>query len=440
MNEKIPYTPFSTPLSGSARETEIRLKNIFSGPKKRPPVLFLVLVFSVCLFCGNLVSCQNADAEAPDALTPEAPGGSSASDAWVVALIPGYAPQNGDEVRLLIALFEAADKEEPFQLPKAGLLACVEGDGCLLGAAYVTDHLENTLLLGVMDSETRELTGSVFRYAIPNGVPNVITYRNQGADYLLYTFNGQMMGQYSGQAGLVRLDGAGLSWEWPVEGDVRDPDGPAWQEYQDYWTGHLALLAPGGVDIYETNPDFVWGADEPVSMWSMEQNRYFYRASEADLPMPVYFQSLRWLNETTGDPGGWQIISLLPNERFFTLDKGRDSFTLLARTDDHSQYLAANLVFLYEEENGRRVYDSLVHLTAYDRGELSPGSDVRIGDSWDRVRTVFPDLREGGYPVEWDSYLWYCSGNSGTDPAYVFLFENDILVDIALRPPLGGDW
>ncbi len=65
MNEKMPRTPFSTQLSGSARETEIRLRNIFSGPKKRPPVLFLVLMFSVCIFCGNLVSCQVKEVE-PD--------------------------------------------------------------------------------------------------------------------------------------------------------------------------------------------------------------------------------------------------------------------------------------------------------------------------------------------------------------------------------------
>lgn len=63
MNFNMPRTPFSTALSGSAKETEIRLKNIFSGPKKRPPALFLALMFSVCIFCGNLVSCQVAQAE-----------------------------------------------------------------------------------------------------------------------------------------------------------------------------------------------------------------------------------------------------------------------------------------------------------------------------------------------------------------------------------------
>ena len=67
MNENMPRTPFSTPLSGSAKETEIRIRNIMSGPKRRPPVLFLALVFSVCIFCGNLVSCQVKETETPDA-------------------------------------------------------------------------------------------------------------------------------------------------------------------------------------------------------------------------------------------------------------------------------------------------------------------------------------------------------------------------------------
>ena len=63
MNNKMPRTPFSLPLSGSARETEIRLRNIFSGPKKRPPLPFLILMFAIAIFCGNLVSCQQRPAE-----------------------------------------------------------------------------------------------------------------------------------------------------------------------------------------------------------------------------------------------------------------------------------------------------------------------------------------------------------------------------------------
>ena len=62
MKSQIPRTPFSTGLSGSAREVELRLRNIFSGPKKRPPLPFLFLMFAACLLCGNLVSCQNKPA------------------------------------------------------------------------------------------------------------------------------------------------------------------------------------------------------------------------------------------------------------------------------------------------------------------------------------------------------------------------------------------
>lgn len=67
MQEKIPRTPLSTPLSGSAKETEIRLRNIFSGPKKRPPIPLMILVAAVCVFCGNIVSCQVKEPEGPEA-------------------------------------------------------------------------------------------------------------------------------------------------------------------------------------------------------------------------------------------------------------------------------------------------------------------------------------------------------------------------------------
>ena len=103
MNNHMPRTPLSTQLSRSARETEIRIRNIMSGPKKRPPLPFLILMFSVCVFCGNLVSCQVAEAEAPDssasvsvlpdASTPEEP-------AWTPAELDAglmkYVGQTGD--------------------------------------------------------------------------------------------------------------------------------------------------------------------------------------------------------------------------------------------------------------------------------------------------------------------------------------------------------
>ena len=62
MDKKVPRTPFATSLSGSARLAELRIRNIFAGPKKRPPAIFIFLVSAACLLCGNLVSCQQRPA------------------------------------------------------------------------------------------------------------------------------------------------------------------------------------------------------------------------------------------------------------------------------------------------------------------------------------------------------------------------------------------
>ncbi len=80
MSNKMPRTPFSTGLSGSARETELRIRNIFSGPKKRPPVPVMVLTVLLILFCGNIVSCQMAEADVPDISAPDTSAAESADE------------------------------------------------------------------------------------------------------------------------------------------------------------------------------------------------------------------------------------------------------------------------------------------------------------------------------------------------------------------------
>ncbi len=61
MKQKIPHSPFSTRLSGSARETELRLRNIFQWKKKRPPVVLFVLTALALMFCFGLFSCQPSE-------------------------------------------------------------------------------------------------------------------------------------------------------------------------------------------------------------------------------------------------------------------------------------------------------------------------------------------------------------------------------------------
>lgn len=66
MSKKIPNTPFSTRLSGSAKETELRLRSIFQWKKKRPPVILFILTVAVLFACFGLVSCEPE--EAPEKL------------------------------------------------------------------------------------------------------------------------------------------------------------------------------------------------------------------------------------------------------------------------------------------------------------------------------------------------------------------------------------
>ena len=46
--ENMPRTPFSTALSGSAKETELRIRSIFQWKKKRPPVWLMALTAAAC--------------------------------------------------------------------------------------------------------------------------------------------------------------------------------------------------------------------------------------------------------------------------------------------------------------------------------------------------------------------------------------------------------
>ena len=60
MTYKTPNTPFSTRISGGAKETRLRLRSIFQWKKKRPPVIFFLLAALIALSCGSLVGFRMA--------------------------------------------------------------------------------------------------------------------------------------------------------------------------------------------------------------------------------------------------------------------------------------------------------------------------------------------------------------------------------------------
>ena len=96
----IPRSPFSTPLSGSARETEDRIRNIFQYKKKRPPLLLFILACALALTCGGLVSCQPASG---GSVSPAAePGIAMAIQYYDTSLnyieVPTLVPPEGGEL------------------------------------------------------------------------------------------------------------------------------------------------------------------------------------------------------------------------------------------------------------------------------------------------------------------------------------------------------
>lgn len=65
MKQKIPRSPFATSLSGSAKETELRLRSIFQWKKKRPPVILLLAALLLVAGCGGLIGFSGAASPEP---------------------------------------------------------------------------------------------------------------------------------------------------------------------------------------------------------------------------------------------------------------------------------------------------------------------------------------------------------------------------------------
>lgn len=67
MKLKVPRSPFTTRLSGSAKETELRIRNIFQWKKKRPPVIAFAAAILVIALCGSIVGFTTFPPEEPSA-------------------------------------------------------------------------------------------------------------------------------------------------------------------------------------------------------------------------------------------------------------------------------------------------------------------------------------------------------------------------------------
>ena len=210
--------------------------------------------------------------------------------------------------------------------------------GYLLGAAAYSHRLGDTLLIGVMDRKTGELTAPVYQQGTYYGTPYVTTFQQNGENCLLYTHNGMHQGLSEGSSGLIRLEGDDFTWTWPVEGDLRDESSQAFADYKNYWEDHLALLAPGGVDVFvETDYDVLRGVGP---QWAVDHSENFYIPEEGDLPIPIPYQTRVWVENFTRDSrNAWSagnrsalyhIVSMKAEEPVPGQGEGDSLYSLLA--------------------------------------------------------------------------------------------------------------
>ena len=338
-----PSTPFSTPLSGSARQAEARIRNLFQGPKRRPPVWLMVLVLLLILSCGGLVACQSQEA-------PPLEGDCVHTG-----------KHNAPSARLIQAVLDrglsALDLTSP---PVSQVLATLPGNGCALAAVSLSDGSSHYILAIGVVQESAGAVGPVFLVQGQGCQPHAVPFQQDGTSYLLYTANSLSQWLSQGESGLLAFDGTQFTWVWPVEGDVREEGSAARAAYDSYWENALALLAPGGVDVFARTDYAVIDGDGP--QWLPDHNEQFYTAPEDQLNIGIYYQTRVWLEDFTRSghnpwnahnaSASWQILSLAPTDGSYPgrNDMAEASYDLLARADaDSDLYLAARIRYSPEE-------------------------------------------------------------------------------------------
>ncbi|MGI5963918.1 MAG: hypothetical protein ACOX7N_09470 [Lawsonibacter sp.] len=342
MNDSLPRSPLTTPLSGSAKEVELRLRRIFQGKKRRMPTFFLLFLFLLAICSGALVSCQQNQTSTQD---------------------------TDSVVQLLLRQGAFSDlPEEETVSPK--LLAQVSQGGYTLAAAalYSENSSHYWFVLGILDEQTQSLVGTFYQTAASGGQPHCIAItRFDNSPALLYTCNGFEQGLSYGESGLVALDGNTMTWHWPVEGDIRSLDSTTKADYDAYWQSNHALLSPGGVDVFIQTDYAVINGDGP--QWTPDHNETFYATSEDELPIGVMYQTRLWLENFTCSKNNplniqnasalWCIQSLTPGEFKYPNQKESElTYTLLARADtDNTLYFAAHILFDQETGTISTVYN-----------------------------------------------------------------------------------
>ena len=155
----------------------------------------------------------------------------------------------------------------------------------------------------------------------------------------------------------------------------------SYEEYQNYWTGRLPLMAPGGVEVFVDSGYDVLRGEGP--QWVPDHNEQFFPSDYDTLPIPVPCQVRVWLEDYTvqaeGNPwemdnasAAWQITSLKADDQVYPGQSDTEqAYTLEAQAENGSgETLTA--ILLFDQEEGKVTRDVEVIWGSDNTQEAAP--------------------------------------------------------------------
>ena len=418
MKQKIPQSPFSTRLSGSAKETELRLRNIFQWKKKRPPALLVVVAVMSVLVCCNLVSCQVQDIPSSEGQTsPEAPVVSqseSEDQGKTDVKFPDTQEAEPDGVDSFS--FEEIRNYEFYFSSGVGAWATtlmIHPDGSFDGVYHDSDmgttgegYPSGTQYYCAFEGQFTPPV-KVNEYTYSTRISTIRFDNEVGTeeirDGIRYIYS-DAYGLQDAENILIYLPGAPLA-ELPKGflGWVGYNDLSATEDTELPFFGLYNEATESGFSGYET----VGLMDMDVSLW-----RDGYAQPAGPGSQVPFFQEAYDGSETVEVLEDWEPIY---GEGDYWANHSWENFEALC-------YHSAS-------EGGYSV--NTIDTT---RSDLRTYRGIRVGDSRKSVLEAYPEAKSGDYWGRYpgEDYLWYCDNELDLGPALLFFFEDGTVSSIVL--------
>ena len=446
MNNNIPRTPFSTHLSRSAKETEIRIRNIFSGPKKRPPFLLIVLVGALCLLCGNLVAFRPLPAQP------------------TLVMETQYNDTNSNYVEIPALALPAGEKNEAVEAINAALndlqeeyadLASRTGEDALDNQCLFYPSTTNRYLnlLFYRDTFTTDLnTGHVFSLVYDKkegtlvSIEDALARAGLNEKGLLDQVTEQVQAQidreyqeYDFQLALhsltlegfrIKADGQPVFY---LTGWVDDVDDAVLDAISG--AGHLYICEDRAVTTYnrysgDSSP--LVPAEETDQLDPPLWNQWYFAGEEPEGGFVQIESPLSGLSDPEvclyRDGFSTPIGPLMSINSSFFAPLIQNSETLYGYEPTYLEgdywfsangdgFLSTNY---YDPTDGT---DS-VFLLDVTRTDVYTPRGIRVGDSREAVLAAYPGIYDTPYLSYGGDYLWYCEYEEGWGSAVLFFFSN----------------